>query len=91
MEFEWDDNKNFLNCKKHGIDFSELRKVFNHPMVATVDSRKDYGEVRWVALGDLDGSIVVLVYTEKKNRIRLISARRATKNEQNIYFEKVYA
>ncbi len=91
MEFEWDENKNFLNRNKHSIDFSELRKVFNQPMVIKIDNRENYGEIRWVALGNMDGLIVVLVYTEKGNKIRLISARRATKNEQKIYFEKVYA
>jgi len=53
-------------------------------MVARIDDREDYGEIRWVALGDWDGAIVVLVYTEEEDTVRLISARRATKNETNI-------
>ena len=90
MIFDWDKKKRKTNIKKHRIDFSELRKVFEKPMLTRVDNRKDYGEIRWISLGDLDGEIVVLIYTEKENNIRLISARRATKNEESIYYKKVY-
>ncbi|MCD6389793.1 MAG: BrnT family toxin [Desulfobulbaceae bacterium] len=58
-------------------------------MVARIDDRKDYGEIRWVALGDWDGTTVVLVYTEEEDTVRLISAR-VTKNETNIYYKKIY-
>ena len=78
------------NIKKHGIDFSELRKVFEKSMLTRIDNREDYGETRWISLGDLNGKIVILVYTEKENNVRLISARRATKNEENIYCKEVY-
>ena len=67
------------NIKKHGIDFSELRKVFEKPMLTRIDNREDYGETRWISLGDLNGKIVILVYTEIENNVRMISARRATK------------
>jgi uncharacterized DUF497 family protein len=77
------------NIKKHGIDFSELREVFEKPTLTRIDNREDYGETRWISLGDLDGKIVDLVYTEKENNVRLISARRATKNEKNIYCKEV--
>ena len=58
-------------------------------MVTRIDDREDYGETRWISLGNLEGSIVVFVYTEEKARVRLISAREATKNETNIYFKKI--
>ncbi len=90
MDFEWNENKRTLNIQKHGIDFSELRESFNKPMVTKIDSRKDYGETRWIALGDMKGLVVVFVYIEKNNEIRLISARKATKNEQKIYYKKIY-
>ncbi len=81
--------KRKTNIRDHEIDFRQLRKVFDKPMVARIDDREDYGEIRWVALGNWDGTIVVLVYTEEENIVRLISARRATKNETNIYFKKI--
>ena len=90
MEFEWDENKRALNIQKHGIDFFELQNAFNMPMLIKVDTRKDYGETRFIALGELSSSIVVLTYTERNDTIRLISARRATKNEQEIYFKQIY-
>ncbi len=90
MVFDWDKKKRKTNIKKHGIDFSELKEVFEKPMLTRIDNSEDYGEIRWISLGDLDGKIVVLVYTEKENNVRLISARRATKNENNIYCKKVY-
>ncbi len=90
MRFDWDTKKRKANIKKHGIDFSELRKVFEKPMLTRIDNREDYGETRWISLGDLNGKIVILVYTETENNVRLISARRATKNEENIYCKKVY-
>lgn len=90
MTFDWDTKKRQTNIKKHGIDFSELKKVFEKPMLTRLDNREDYGETRWISLGDLNGKIVILVYTETENNVRLISARRATKNEENIYCKKVY-
>jgi uncharacterized DUF497 family protein len=90
MKFDWDTKKRQTNIKKHGIDFSGLRKVFEKPMLTRIDNREDYGETRWISLGDLNGKIVILVYTERENNVRLISARRATKNEENIYCKKAY-
>ena len=90
MTFDWDTKKRQTNIKKHRIDFSELKKVFEKPMLTRFDNREDYGETRWISLGDLTGKIVILVYTETENNVRLISARRATKNEENIYCKKVY-
>ncbi len=90
MTFEWNNKKRKKNIKKHGIDFSELIGVFEKPMLTRIDNRKDYGEIRWISLGDLNGNIVVLVYTEEENNVRFISARRATKNEKKIYCKEVY-
>ena len=89
MQFTWDENKRLKNIQKHGIDFLDLTEVFEKPMLTRIDDRKDYGEARWIALGELDGNVVVLVYTERSDTTRIISARRATKNEANIYFKKI--
>jgi len=90
MKFTWDKEKKARNIKKHGIDFSELSHVFERPMLIRIDDRRDYGETRWISLADLNGKIVVLVYTEENDTVRFISARRATKNEKKIYIEKIY-
>ena len=90
MKFVWDEKKRKSNISKHDIDFFELRQVFDKPMVTRIDDREDYGEIRWVALGDMGGVIVVLDYTEDEDTVRLISARRASGNETNIYFKKIH-
>jgi uncharacterized DUF497 family protein len=53
-----------------------------------IDDREDYGEERVVLLGMTDGSVLVVVYTERGSRIRIISARRADRYEQEIYFRE---
>ena len=88
MKFEWDNNKNDLNIKHHGIDFHDATLIFEHPMLIKIDTRKDYGEKRLVGLGLLYEAVVVIVFTKRGNAIRIISIRRANKNERKIYKEK---
>lgn len=89
IEFEWDDDKAAENFRKHGVSFEFAAKAFRDPFaVEWIDDRQDYGEERTVLLGMADGSILIVVYTERESRIRLISARRATKNEQDIYYSE---
>jgi len=64
MFFEWDDAKNQINIRKHGIDFSDVPDMFNHPMLIRRDYRLEYGEKRWVSLGWLKSLIGVVVYAE---------------------------
>jgi uncharacterized protein len=89
IEFEWDNVKARDNLLKHGVSFEFAAKAFRDPFgIEWIDEREDYGEVRTVLLGMADGTILVVVYTERETRIRLISARRATKNEQDTYYRK---
>lgn len=90
MEFEWDENKRQTNIAKHGIDFIDAQKIFDYDTVTIEDNRFNYGEQRFIALGLLKGKVIVVVYTERNNIIRIISARKATKNEQEIYFNEIY-
>ena len=86
MRFEWDEIKNALNIRKHGIDFSDVADIFNHPMLTMLDDRDNYGEPRWIALGRIHALIGVVVYTERGGDvIRIISARKATKHEVRRY------
>jgi hypothetical protein len=88
---EWDEGKNRLNQEKHGIALSDAGQVFERPLIIRRDDRKDYGEPRWIALGDLNGTVVVLVFTKRENTIRIISVRRGNKHERQIYQARIEA
>ena len=86
MNFEWDERKNESNISKHGFDFAEADRIFNLPMLVFYDDRQDYGEDRLVAIGLLDGRVVVVVYTEPdQETIRIISLRKALSYERKRY------
>ena len=89
MSYEWDERKRRANVKKHGIDFIDIPEVFDGNVVIIPDERYDYGETRFIALGILKSFVVVVVYTEREENIRIISARKATKNEQIYYFQEI--
>ena len=84
MTFEWDENKNRINKKKHGVSFEMAARVFLDPNVIVVSDPEIFEE-RWNAIGFV-GSLLFVVYTERDNdKIRIISARKATKEEINGY------
>ena len=89
MEFEWDEAKRLANIRKHGIDFIDVRDVFDGDTVTVEDNRYDYEEQRFVTLGLLQGILVAVVHTERGDSTRIISTRKATKYEQRIYFEQL--
>ena len=88
MLLEWDDKKRLLNLEKHNIDFADVIQLFKNPYLIKEDKRKDYGEKRWITLGIIKNGIVVVVFTHRKQDIRIISARKANKIERRIYHEK---
>jgi uncharacterized DUF497 family protein len=87
MEFEWDAVKADANLRAHGVSFELARTVFTDPFaIELLDDRKDYGEERFVIIGMAQGRVLLFVaYTEREDRIRIISARRATQHEQDEY------
>lgn len=88
MEFEWDEEKNKENIRKHGFDFADAWEVFEAPMLTAVDLREDYGEERWNGIGFLGNRVVVVIYTYSDElTIRIISLRKALKHERQ-KFEK---
>jgi len=89
MTFEWDESKRRGNVVKHGIDVSGVEELFHGLTVTMEDDRYSYGEQRFVTLGLLNGRVVVVVHTEREDRIRVISVRKATKNEEQLYFSEV--
>jgi uncharacterized DUF497 family protein len=87
LKFEWDDAKATENYARHGVSFELAKKVFNDPFaVERIDDRRDYGEERYIIIGLADREILFVAYTEREERIRLISARRAIRHEQDDYF-----
>ena len=87
MRFEWDEKKNNENIRKHGFDFADAWQVFENPPIAKLDNREDYSEDRWIGVGMMSNGIaVVIVFTEREREmIRIISMRKATKNERTRY------
>ena len=63
MEFEWDEDKRQSNLRKHGIDFVRAAAIFNGPVLEKVDNRYNYGETRFVALGEVEGVVLFVVIT----------------------------
>lgn len=87
-EFEWDDDKAASNFAKHGVGFEDARSVFRDPFaIELLDDRKDYGEERYILIGMSVDGILVVVYTERNERNRIISVRKAEPNEQRYYVE----
>ena len=92
IRFEWDEEKNKINRKKHGIDFETARLVFDDPFCVSFVERVSGGEERWHAIGLVEDIIViVVVHTYRQDGsdevIRIISARRATRHERKLYVQ----
>jgi uncharacterized DUF497 family protein len=87
VRFEWDDEKNKENIRKHELDFADAWEIFDAPMLTNLDTREDYGEDRWIGIGFLKNFVVVVVYTESEDVIRIISLRKALKHERTRFEE----
>jgi uncharacterized protein len=90
LQFEWHGAKAEANWQAHGVSFELATTVFRDPFaVERPDDREDYGEQRFVIVGMAEGQVLLFVaYTEREERIRIISARRATQYEQDDYFRQ---
>ena len=90
VRFEWDDNKEQINIAKHGIDFTTAARVFEDKnRLELYDEAHSDIEDRYITIGEINGVaiIVFVVYTERGDAIRLISARKATKQERRAYYD----
>lgn len=85
--FEWDDDKAAINVRIHGVEFEEARTVFEDPFAITIpDDLHSEDEDRSIVLGlSLLSRVLLVVYTERRERIRIISARKATPVERSQY------
>ena len=88
MNFEWDIIKNELNIQKHRIRFEDAQTIFDSPIVER-PSTQIHNESRIVAIGLLNGREITVVYTKRENKIRFISARRASRYERKEYWNQV--
>ena len=91
MRFDWDNNKNLINIRKHGIDFNDAIEIFNAPMIVIPDDSIDYNEDRYIGIGILRNIIAIIIFVEKDDDkvIRIISARKANKHESKIFKKKI--
>lgn len=88
MVFIWDEEKNQANFAKHGIDFETAMLVFNDwQRIEIYDFEHSSNEDRYNTIGIVD-DVLFVVYTERKDKIRLISARLATKKERSLYYDQ---
>ena len=89
MEFTWSEAKRAANLKSHGLDFVDAPLVFEGVTFTFEDDRFAYGEQRYVTLGLIAGIPVSVVHTESESEIRIISFRKATSREAQIYFDEI--
>lgn len=87
MEFEWDPEKEKANLAKHGVSFVEAMTIFGDPLELTIaDPYHSEGEFRFLSVGlSSGGRLLVVAYTERGERIRIISACEATAKERREY------
>ena len=90
MDFEWDEDKRLANLEKHGIDFLDARTIWTGQVLDPAAERVVEDEARPTALGTIgeDEIVVAVVYTVRDGIVRLISARRARRNERKLYQDR---
>jgi hypothetical protein len=89
MRVVWDEAKRGANLRKHGLDFVDAEQVFAGITFTIEDRRFSYGEQRFITLGMLRDMVVVLAHTESRATLRIFSMRKATRNEQILYFQNI--
>jgi uncharacterized DUF497 family protein len=83
----WNESKRQRNIKLHDMDFVGVDAIWDNFTITREDIREDYGEKRMVTFGIMNGIVVVLVHTERKKNMHVISLRKAEKYETRYYFE----
>lgn len=87
LEFEWDEAKDESNFRKHGIDFDYAIGIFEGFTIEDEDDRQDYGETRMRVIGKTAENVLLVVYTAREPRLRIISARKARRDERERYYQ----
>ncbi len=87
MKLEWDERKRVANWRKHGLDFALARELFNAEPLRVPDTQEDYGEERWIAIGQIKGRVVTAAFVERgADTIRILSLRKASRKEKQTYY-----
>jgi uncharacterized protein len=90
VHFEWDEQKNRANIRKHGFDFADAYEIFAAPMLVWLDAGEDYDEERYIGMGFLKEHVVVVVFNERNSdTVRIISLRKALKHERLKFEEAI--
>ncbi|MEX0611274.1 MAG: BrnT family toxin [Pirellulales bacterium] len=87
LTFEWDEEKDLSNQRKHGVSFDEAKTVFGDPRSITIaDEQHSDDEDRYIDIGiSSRGRLIVVSYTKREPNIRIISCRKATRSERKTY------
>jgi uncharacterized DUF497 family protein len=88
MRIDYDPAKRVHTIEGRGLDFEDAPEVFAGFHLTAPDLRRDYGEDRWISVGMLGERVVVLVWTDRAERRRIISMRKADKDERQTYFDR---
>jgi len=92
LEFEWDEAKAKSNQEKHGVSFLTAAAIFSNERLERIVDHEDYGEVRWIALGRVVIEVYRVVFSwRRENMIRIVSAQKAGKHEQEIYYREAFS
>lgn len=89
MKIEYDSSKRIKTLEKRGLDFDRCDEFFNGPILESADTRIDYGEPRFISFGLLDSRMVVVVWTPRGDKRRIISMRKANEREQQRFRERL--
>ena len=89
MELEYDPAKRKQTLEKRGLDFEHCAELFRGPILEQEDRRNDYGEPRFIVFGLLDSRMVVVVWTPRGNKRRIISMRKANEREQQRFRKRL--
>lgn len=83
--YEWDENKRQKNIEKHGIDFIDVKEMWDYPVCEIISPQTTHNEERFLAIGKIKGMCITVIYTWRDKKKRLISARKARKHEKEYY------
>lgn len=86
MRFEWDDEKAKSNEQKHGVRFEVACRVFDDAWCIETPNTAEQSEMRWNALGLVDGFVLLVIFSEREEGMRISSARKADRNEREDYW-----
>ncbi len=88
--FEWYEEKNRSNIRKHGVGFRTAIRIFENAVLSWVDERVAYGETRYHTIGQIEGIVfLAVIHTDRAGLIRIISARPANRRERKRYDEEI--